>query len=169
MPTQHYSRIPDDDPDDLNRLNRSYYTGLPTLSTAPPSFHFVALSNDNLPHRNDETAATVMPPSLYPRAEDNITDPAISLYAPSDSALDLEATREDTFAELKDQVESFQERVEEQILTIKDRVKDFEEGITAHVGRSISTAHWIVQKIGAGFLGLWILCIIGVVLYFTRP
>ncbi|KAE9380935.1 hypothetical protein N431DRAFT_540413 [Stipitochalara longipes BDJ] len=162
MPTHHYSRVPDENP--LNRLNRSYYTGLPTLSTAPPSFHSVALS-DNLPHRNDETAATVIPPPTFPRAEDNVTDPGISLYAPSNPTLDLEAAREDTVARLVTQVELLERRVEDQSITIRDGVQKFQERMKNHMGRR-DTGHMIVQKLG---VGLWVLCIIGVIAYFTRP
>lgn len=49
--------------------------------------------------------------------------------------------------------------------TIKESVKKFEEGVKTQMER-IDTGHLIVQKIG---LALWVLCIIGIVVYFTRP
>ncbi|PMD30970.1 hypothetical protein L207DRAFT_519656, partial [Hyaloscypha variabilis F] len=173
MPTHHYSHIPDED--SLNRLNRSYYTGLPSLSTAPPSFHSVALSNTDLPHRNDETAATVIPLSAFPRAEDNATNPAISLYAPSESAIDLEAATENTIASLTNQVELLQQRVEDQSVTIKEGLKNIEksfkkvqEDVKRHGARGFM-GHKVAGKLRAGLVGLWVLCIIGVVMYFVRP
>jgi hypothetical protein len=38
-----------------HQFNPSFFTGLPAI--APPSY----LSPENLPHRNDENAATIMP------------------------------------------------------------------------------------------------------------
>jgi hypothetical protein len=63
----------------------------------PPSFHSVPLeSNTNLPHRNDESAATIIPlEERQNRLANETDDPAVSLWASSEGGeggvRDLEA------------------------------------------------------------------------------
>jgi hypothetical protein len=105
-------------------ISPSYNTGIP--STAPPSFHSIPLSTNCsslLPHRNDESAATIMPQEerqlrVSQMAQSLAGDgSAISLWAPSESNLefdrDLEAAKEDAIALLMERVEQLERRVEE--------------------------------------------------------
>jgi hypothetical protein len=108
---------------DSSPSNTTYFTGLPT--TAPPSFHSVALSATNpgstLPHRNDENAATIMPRRYRNAAPQQIVDmdEGISLWAPSESndtqrERELEEARENTIAGLIGRVEELERRWESQ-------------------------------------------------------
>ena len=109
-------------------FSRSYNTGIP--STAPPSFQTVppSYSNSNLPHRNDETAATVMPREERLRQSQStaIEDPAISIWAPSDH--DLEAAREDTLARLIARVEALERRTGDVNASSEKETTGFAEG-----------------------------------------
>jgi hypothetical protein len=76
----------------------------------------MALSQPRLPHRNDETAATIIPPQPPTEAEDEVTDGRINFHASTNSAVDvdLEAAREDTIARLMDRIELLERRVDAQ-------------------------------------------------------
>jgi hypothetical protein len=109
--------------------NLSYFTGLP--STAPPSFHSVELNPSTpnlsppLPHRNDETAATLIPhkqhpsPIPFPRPQTSILesesmsdDGGISLWGPSEegssSSEEGDSKRDEILVRLMDRMEAME-------------------------------------------------------------
>ncbi|KAE9370759.1 hypothetical protein N431DRAFT_427117 [Stipitochalara longipes BDJ] len=128
MSPHRYGRVPmEDDLPPSRPTNRSYFTGLP--STAPPSFHTVELNSSTpslsqpLPHRNDETAATLIPhserpsPTPAPRPQPSMSesmtdDGGISLWAPSEVSSseerDSNAMRDDILVRLMDRMEAIE-------------------------------------------------------------
>ncbi|PMD46599.1 hypothetical protein L207DRAFT_507502 [Hyaloscypha variabilis F] len=130
MPSHHYQRVPiEDSAPPSSPQNLSYFTGLP--STAPPSFHSVELkpSTPNLspplPHRNDETAATLIPhkqhpsPIPFPRPQTSILesesmsdDGGISLWGPSEegssSSEEGDSKRDEILVRLMDRMEAME-------------------------------------------------------------
>jgi len=125
MPSHNYERVPlHDDGISLDGLDSSYYTGIP--NTAPPSFHSSIASPPYLPHKHDESAATIMPPRSRSEPQNSFSIPSInipsisvpptSLWGPSSStqSVDLEAAREDTIARLMDRVEELERRLDSQ-------------------------------------------------------
>jgi len=52
--------------------------------------------------------------------------------------------------------------------TIRESVKKYQDDFKTQVER-MNTGHLVVPGLREGFVGLWVLCIIGVIVYFTRP
>ncbi|PVH82005.1 hypothetical protein DL98DRAFT_653655 [Cadophora sp. DSE1049] len=122
MPSQRYERIPLSSPS-LEHLNTipSYNSGLP--STAPPSFHSISNSPYDFPHRNDESATTILPPNERPVHSNRVTrersdsegDDGISLWggtsASATTSQDFNAAREDAIVQLMKRVEDLEMRL----------------------------------------------------------
>ncbi|KAH8779132.1 hypothetical protein F5882DRAFT_407449 [Hyaloscypha sp. PMI_1271] len=127
MPPHGYERVPlEEDAPAPNPQNVASLADFPT--TAPLSFHTADLHSSplflsQLPHRNDETAATFIPhnqrpsPTPAPRPQtllsESVTeDGGMSIWAPSepDSSEegDLNAMQEDILVRLRDRMEAIE-------------------------------------------------------------
>lgn len=107
----------------LERLDNisSYNSGIP--NTTPPSFHSVSHSPYDLPHRNDESAATILPSGggqiHSKRATRNLSvtegDDGISLWGGTSSSAatsrDFNPARQDVIVQLIKRVEDLEARL----------------------------------------------------------
>ncbi|KUJ14214.1 uncharacterized protein LY89DRAFT_720574 [Mollisia scopiformis] len=115
-----YERVPLEEENlPTSTTANNYFTGLP--NTAPPSFRTIPLDQQSfspsLPHRHDESAATVMPASERPERTSTSSpadDPAISLWGATESVITMRenSSREDILVRLLDAVERLEGRLD---------------------------------------------------------
>jgi len=161
MPTQRYERVP------LEEQNlppdRHYFTGIP--STAPPSFHTTP-STTHLPHRNDETAATIMPRSERPTTNERIisdiqelVEPAMSVWASSEADIEHEMSaddrRDDLIVKLMDRVEQLEMRMQD-----KNTEKDIEAQNSPKKSNNSDICIAILAWIGFAIFCVWFMATI---------
>ncbi|KAG4434559.1 hypothetical protein IFR05_009945 [Cadophora sp. M221] len=126
MPSQRYERIPLSPPslENLN-IDPTYNSGIP--NTAPPSFHSISSQSPyDLPHRNDENAATILPhnerlvePTRATRdRSDSEGDDGVSLWGGTSTSgttsRDCNTARDDLIAQLMKRVEDIEAKLDMQ-------------------------------------------------------